>query len=195
MLQLEEKAVVIDYLPLGKSTDMTKQSIAQLLGMSYFTLLEATLKPASSLSIGEVVNVGKENRDKVEHIKGRITYDQLTTGAKNELKTAIRIVIMSREPDFVNFYNKSGAITMRVNQLALLPGIGKKHLEAIINERERKPFESMADITKRVSLLPDPANLLVQRIEQELHGDEQHYLFVRPPSHAMDQPYGSFGRY
>src|SRR3989344_596510 len=146
MLQLEEKAVVIDYLPLGKSTDMTKQPIAQLLGMSYFTLLEASLKPDSSLSISEVVNVGKENRDKVEHIKGRITHDQLTTGAKNELKTAIRIVVMSREADFVNFYNKSGAITMRVNQLTLLPGIGKKHLEAIIQERDRKPFESMAEI-------------------------------------------------
>ena len=192
MLQLEEKAVVIDYLPLGKSTDMTKQPIAQLLGMSYFTLLEATLKPESSLSIGEIVNVGKENRDKVEHIKGRITYDQLTTGAKNELKTAIKIVVMSREADFVNFYNKSGAITMRVNQLALLPGIGKKHLQVIIDERERKPFESMAEIAKRVSLLPDPANLLVLRIEQELHGNEQHYLFVRPPSHAMEQPFGRY---
>lgn len=194
-MQLEEKAVVIDYLPFGKSTDMTKQPIAQLLGMSYFTLLEATLKPESSLSIGEIVNVGKENRDKVEHIKGRITYDQLTTGAKNELKTAIKIVVMSRESEFVNFYNKSGAITMRVNQLTLLPGIGKKHLQVIIEERERKPFESMTEIAKRVSLLPDPANLLVLRIEQELHGDEKHYLFVRPPSHAMEQPYGSFSRY
>ncbi|VVC03457.1 Uncharacterised protein [Candidatus Burarchaeum australiense] len=186
MLQLEEKAVVIDYLPLGKSTDMTKQPLAQLLGTSYFTLLEATPKPETSLSIAETVNVGKDNRDKVDHIKGRISYDQLTTGAKNELKNAIKIIIMSRESDFVNFYNKSGAITMRVNQLTLLPGIGKKHLEAIIAERERKQFETMADIAKRVSLLPDPANLLVLRIEQELRGNENHYLFVRPPSQARE---------
>lgn len=189
MLQLEERAVVIDYLPLGKSTDMTKQPIAQLLGMSYFTLLEATLKPETSLSIDEVVNVGKENRDKVDHIKGRIGYEQLTTGAKNELKAAIKIIITSREAEFVNFYNKSGAITMRVNQLTLLPGIGKKHLEAILVERERKLFESMAEIAKRVSLLPDPINLLALRIEQELHGNEKHYLFVRPPSQAMESHY------
>ena len=48
-MQLEEIATVIDYLPLGKSTDMTKQPIAQLLGNSYFTLLEATLKPEKAL--------------------------------------------------------------------------------------------------------------------------------------------------
>ena len=93
---------------------------------------------------------------------------------------------MTREADFVNFYNKSGAITMRVNQLTLLPGVGKKHLQAIMQEREKKPFESMAEIAKRVSLLPDPANLLVLRIEQELQGNEKHYLFVRPPSHATE---------
>ena len=187
MLQLEETAVVIDYLPLGKSTDMTKQPIVQLLGTSYFTLLEATLKPDKTLSLGEMVNVGKENRDKIDHIKGRMMYEQLTTSAKNELKTAIKSIIMLHESDFVNFFNKSGAITMRVNQLTLLPGVGKKHLRAIMDEREKKLFESMAEIAKRVSLLPDPANLLVLRIEQELRGNEKHYLFVRPPSHAMER--------
>ena len=185
-MQLEEIATVIDYLPLGKSTDMTKQPIAQLLGNSYFTLLEATLKPEKALSIGEAVNVGKENRDKVDHIKGRITYEQLTTSSRNELRNAIRAIIMTREADFVNFYNKSGAITMRVNQLTLLPGVGKKHLQAIMQEREKKPFDSMDEIAKRVALLPDPANLLVLRIEQELQGNEKHYLFVRPPSHATE---------
>src|SRR3989344_455985 len=103
VLQLEKIATVIDYLPLGKSTDMTKQPIAQLLGNSYFTLLEATLKPEKALSIGEAVNVGKENRDKVDHIKGRITYEQLTTSSRNELRNAIRAIIMTREADFVNF--------------------------------------------------------------------------------------------
>ncbi|RLG20223.1 DUF655 domain-containing protein [Candidatus Micrarchaeota archaeon] len=187
MLQLEETATVIDYLPLGKSTDMTKQPIVQLLGNKYFTLLEATLKPDKTTAVGEVVNVGKENRDKIDHIKGRINYSQLTTSAKNELKNAIHSIIMKREMEFVNFFNRSGAITMRINQLNLLPGVGKKHLTAIMSEREKKPFESMTDIAKRVSLLPDPANLLVQRIEQELRGGEKHYLFVRPPSHSMER--------
>jgi len=186
-LQLEETAAVIDYLPLGKSTDMTKQPIVQLLGTKYFTLLEATLKPETTVLLGEIVNVGKENRDKVDHIKGRITYDRLTTSSRNELKTAIQAIVMSRETDFVSFFNKSGAITMRVNQLTLLPGVGKKHLKAIMYERDRKLFESMSDIAKRVTLLPDPANLLAQRIEQELHGNEKHYLFVRPPSQTMER--------
>jgi len=189
MMQLEEHAVVIDYMPLGKATDATRKPTVQLLGTLYFTVLEASVKPEAQLTIGEKVYVGKENRDKIDHIKGRITYDMLTTGAKNELKNAIRQIIMSREQEFVNFFNKSGALTMRVNVLSLLPGIGKKHMTDIMAARETKPFESMADIAKRVALLPDPASLLVMRIEQELEGNEKHYLFVRPPSQYMEQHY------
>jgi putative nucleotide binding protein len=187
MMQLEEYAVVIDYMPLGKATDAGRGPMCQLLGTSYFTILEATVKPEAKMSIGEKVYVGKDAREKIDHIKGRITYDQLTTGARNELKNAIRATIMVREAEFVNFFNKSGALTMRVNSLALLPGIGKKHMTDIMAEREKKPFESMADIAKRVALLPDPAHLIIQRIEKELEGNEKHYLFARPPPNPDEQ--------
>jgi len=190
MTTLEENAVVLDFLPVGKSTDMTKEPLAQLLGESYFTLLEAVPKPGISLALGERVYVGKDNRDKVDHIKGRILYDQLTNASRNELKNAISQIIKMREADFVGFFNRSGAITMRLNQLELLPGIGKKHMQDILSEREKKPFESLADMGKRVSLLPDPVHLIEMRIEQELHGNEKYYLFARPPPQPHEYGHG-----
>lgn len=193
MTTLEEHAVVLDFLPVGKSTDMTKEPLAQLLGESYFTLLEATPKPGISLALGERVYVGKDNRDKVDHIKGRILYSQLTNASRNELKNAIRQIIKMREADFVNFFNKCGAITMRLNQLELLPGVGKKHMQDILGERDRKPFESLADMGRRVPLLPDPAHLVQMRVEQELQGNEKYYLFARPPPQPHEYGHG-FGR-
>jgi putative nucleotide binding protein len=62
-----------------------------------------------------------------------------------------------------------------------LPGIGKKHLQEILEKRAEKPFESFKDMQTRVSLLPDPVNLISLRIKEELGGDTKNYLFARPP--------------
>ena len=70
---------------------------------------------------------------------------------------------------------------MRLHQMELIHGIGKKHLAQILEQREIKPFESFADLKARVSLLPDPVQILSGRIVQELEGNAQNFLFVRPP--------------
>jgi len=72
-------------------------------------------------------------------------------------------------------------VTIRLHQLELIPGVGKKHMRDIIAEREKKPFENFADISARVPLLPDPAMLIVQRIEEELRGESKYYILTRPP--------------
>ena len=62
--------------------------------------------------------------------------------------------------------------------MELLPGVGKKHMWQIIEERKDKPFESFADLKKRVKLLPDPEKSILRRILLELDGKEKHRLFV-----------------
>ncbi|MFN7088512.1 MAG: DUF655 domain-containing protein, partial [Candidatus Paceibacteria bacterium] len=42
---MEEYAWIIDYLPQGKAADLRKEPLVQMLGHSFFTLLEATVKP------------------------------------------------------------------------------------------------------------------------------------------------------
>jgi len=189
---MEDYAWVIEYLPLGHASQIKKEPVVQLMGTKFFTLLEATVKPDASIVVGKKVYVGKEGREEVDHIKGRITYTQLTNGAKDFLPNMIRKAIEERESDFINFLNKARPISIRVHTLDLLPGIGKKNMQAILKEREAKPFESIKDLHERVHSLSDPVGIFVQRILSELEGKEKYYLFTKPP---FQRPPGGRRRY
>jgi putative nucleotide binding protein len=65
-----------------------------------------------------------------------------------------------------------------MHQIELLPGVGKKHMWEILDERKEKPFENFEDIKKRVKLMPDPKKAIIKRILKELQGNEKHRLFV-----------------
>ncbi|MGC8871194.1 MAG: DUF655 domain-containing protein, partial [Brevinematia bacterium] len=118
---MEDYGIVIDYLPLGKITDIRREPVAYLVGERYFTLLEVIIKRNVDLKLHTRVYIGKElaQRKEVERIKGRVEYKDLTTGAKNELKTAIKTIIKTRENDFITFFNKCGSVTIRQHQLEL----------------------------------------------------------------------------
>ena len=175
---MEEYALVLDFLSEGKSADVRREPVAQAIGESHFTLLEVVPKPGTPISVGERIYIGKGEREKVDHIKGRISFFELTGGAKSELEHAVKLIIDSREADFVAFFNKSGPVTTRLHQLELLPGIGRKHLWAIITERKKSPFASFEDIKKRVPLLPHPEKLIVRRILGEMEDKDKYRIFV-----------------
>jgi putative nucleotide binding protein len=181
MNEREEYGFVLDFLPQGKSTDRERLAVAQIVGSKYFTLLEVIPKENVTLSLQQRVYIGKETRKEIEKIRGRISYNELTSAAKSELNSTLRKVIESREEDFIRFFNKCGSISIRLHQLELLPGIGKKHMRELLEQREEKPFESFGDLQKRVTLMPDPVHVLAMRISDELQGKSQHYIFVRPP--------------
>jgi len=178
---VEEYAWIIEYLPMGHASQIKKESVVQIVGERYFTLLEASVKPESSIVLGQKVYVGKGERKEVDHIKGRITYDKLTNSAREFLPTVIKKIVAEREEDFIRFINNARPISIRVHTLDLLPGIGKKNMEALMRERDEKPFESFADLKKRIPSLTDPVSLFVNRIVSELEGKEKQYLFVKPP--------------
>jgi putative nucleotide binding protein len=182
IMEMEEHARVIDYMPDGRSSDRMREPTAQLLGEKYFTLLEVSIKRGSNIILGQRLYIGKDERQEVEKIKRRIEFSELTATARNELPIVSKNIIHEREADFVGFFNKAGPISMRLHQIELLPGIGKKHLAEILAARQEKPFESFKDIQQRVTLLPDPASLIMTRITEEMQGASKHYLFVRPPA-------------
>lgn len=188
----EEKAIVLDYLAKGKSSAFKPEPLAQVLGTKFFTLLEVV--PKTELKVMEEVSIGKEQRDKIEFIKKRIAFKELTSNAVGEINKAIEKIIQEDRQKFLDFYNKSGAISIRMHQLELLPGLGKKHMLDILDERKKKPFESFQEIEKRVKLMPNPVQAIVKRILQELQEDDlKHYLFARPP--YQERPFEQRRRY
>ena len=181
----EEHAIILDFLPHGYPFDTRpmhkKSSIAQAIGKEHFILLELVPKKGVTLQPNEVVYMGEGKRDKIHHIVGKIPLEKLTQTAKGELEFIIKDLVRKNEKRFINFFNKATPINMRRHQLELLPGIGKKHMWQIIEEREKKPFESFKDIKTRVKLLPDPEKAIIKRILKELNNEDKYKLLVDSP--------------
>jgi len=177
-IKKDEWTIVLDFLAHGHYGMDRSQPVAQVLGENYFSLLEVIVRDDVKVKAGDKVYIGDSKRKEVKYIKGRIEIKDLTAAARDELENTINKLVTSNSKRFVDFFNNSGQITNRMHQLELLPGIGKKHLWAIINARKEKPFEDFHDIKKRVPLLPDPEKMIVKRIMEEIENKDKFRVFV-----------------
>lgn len=182
MMQKEEYAIILDFLPHGYAFDNTpsykKTAIAQALGKERLSLLEAVPKKDVNLQIHEEVYIGEGKRDQIHHVNGKLDPNKLTATAKAELELVVKEIVIKNESKYVEFFNKAQPLTTRMHILELLPGLGKKHMWEIIEERKVEPFKSFVDLKSRVKLLPDPVKIVVKRVLSELQGDEKYNLFV-----------------
>jgi putative nucleotide binding protein len=178
----EELAYVLDYLPHGKPgaarTTFHGSALIQMIGENYFTLLEAVPRRNVTLNIRERIYVGKKDRTKIEHILGRIGYEELTSASKAELQAVIEVIIKLKPSQFIDFFNKSQPVTPRMHSLELLPGIGKRLMWQIIEQREKAQFTDFEDIQTRINI-SDPVKLLTRRVIEELSQEEKYLLFIR----------------
>jgi putative nucleotide binding protein len=180
----EDYAYVLEYLPYGHPLDSRptyqRESLVQVVGDEHLTLLECVPKPGSAFQPREHVYIGKEARTKVAHIRRRITYEDLTVNARAELPFVLDEVVKAKEPRFIAFLNEAGPLNVRMHQLELLPGVGKKTMWMLLEERKKGPFQSFEDISKRVKI-SNPRKIIADRILEELRGGERYLLFVRGP--------------
>ncbi|MEM2138647.1 MAG: DUF655 domain-containing protein [Candidatus Woesearchaeota archaeon] len=178
----EEKAIVLDFLPHGYPLDNTpsfkKTAIVQAIGINNFTLLELVPKKDVSLNIHQEIYIGEGKRDLIHHINGKLNPDKLTATARAEIEFVINDLVLKNEKRFIDFINKSQPISTRMHVLELLPGLGKKHMWEIIEQRQEKPFESFQDLKNRIKLIPEPQKMFAKRILTEILGNEKYNLFV-----------------
>jgi putative nucleotide binding protein len=177
-IKKDEWTIVLDFLSHGHYSMERSQPVAQVLGEDFFSLLEIIIRDGITLRAGDRVYIGDAKRKEVKYIKGRIEIKDLTVAAREELESTIDKIVRKAPQKFIDFFNNSGQITNRMHQLELLPGIGKKHLWAIIEARKEKPFSSFEDIKKRVPLLPDPEKMVVRRIMEEIENKDKFRVFV-----------------
>ncbi|WP_049899735.1 DUF655 domain-containing protein [Halococcus agarilyticus] len=175
----EPRAVVLDLLPNGRPDDdrpaHRKPPLAYALGESQFRLRELTLAEDADISIGDRIQFDGEG---VESSR-EVAYEDLSNAARSELEYAAEEIIDRDEARFVDFYNDAQPITLRLHQLNLLPGIGKKLRNSILDERKREPFDGFDDLEERVAGLHRPKEILVERLIEELRDDDLKYrIFV-----------------
>ncbi len=175
----EEYAIILEYLPNGYPLEKKTMPLAQAIGENNLSLLELVPRRGETLEIGERVYIGEGKRDKVYYILGRLHREKLTEQAKTQLQTFVEKVVKEREQEFVEFFNKAEAINKRIHQIELLPGIGKKHMQEILDKRKENGFASFEDMKQRIQNLPDPEKAVEKRIIQELTNMERYNLFVR----------------
>lgn len=111
----EEYAYVLDFLQYGRPVADKSRHLAlptvQVIGETYFTLLEAEVRSGAPVSLHERVYIGKDRREKINRIMGRIGYNDLTANAKAEVLSVLEELIGNQEQRFVAFFNNSQAIT------------------------------------------------------------------------------------
>jgi len=181
----EEIARILDYLPYGRTPDSRsyqKQPLVQSVGETNFVLMEMTPKEGVVPTAGTRVYIGSGSRDTIDHVNRRIEYPELSNSARLELTFQIQSIVLENEARFVRYFNEAGPITTRMHALELLPGIGKKLMWAILNERKKGPFKSFADLTERVKGLHNPEKLITKRVEDELMDEKIKYrVFTTAP--------------
>lgn len=175
----EDYAIVLDYLPYGYPLEKKMMPLAQAIGLNNFTLLQLVPRRGIKLELKEKVYIGEGKREKIYYILGRLPREKLTETSKLNLQEFVSKTIEEQEKRFVNFFNNSEAINTRLHQIELLPGFGKKHMKAILEERQIKEFQNFEDLKKRIPNLPDPKKAVEKRLMQELENVERHNLFIR----------------
>ncbi len=171
-------AAVLDVLPHGRSDDdrpqHQKEPLAYALGLDEFTVYELTLDDGDDIAFGDRIDLTEFGR------VTQVAFEDLPSGARSELEYAVEEIVEADHDRFVDFYNDAQPITLRLHQLNLLPGIGKKLRNSILDERKREPFAGFDDLEDRVSGLHNPKEVLIERILEELREDDLKYrLFVR----------------
>ncbi len=181
---MESYARILDYLPNGRQTErgFHREPLALALGEDELKLLEIVPKPGAPLATGQRIPLvpGPGVAVPIDHVRRRLAYDELTVTARTELTNALEAVVRESPARYLRVFNDAPAVSRRFHLLELLPGIGKKTMQQIVDERRRAPFASFADLESRLHL-KSPERLVVARIEQELSGaDDKYRLFVAP---------------
>lgn len=176
----EEYAVVLDHLPYGRPDDdrpqHQKPEVAYAVGEKRFDLFELTLAEDADVTIGDRLVVIPEADSTVVRRYREVDYDDLSRGAEQELEYVVEEIIERHPERFLDYFNDAQPLTLRLHQLNVLPGIGEKLRNDILDSRKYDgPFESFDELEERISGLHDPKSTVVERVLEELSADEVKY--------------------
>jgi len=176
----EEFAYVLDFLPRGKSVVIKGREgpVVQAIGEERLTLLELLAMENQGFDVGDKVKIGKEGREKIISVLGKLTFEELTSESKGALPAVVENLVKANEAKYVAYFNELQPLTPRLHGLELIPGIGKTFMREIISIREKQPFVSFEDIQNRVGLR-EPSKMVAKRIVEELSGGSRISLFVK----------------
>ncbi|HOD89521.1 MAG TPA: DUF655 domain-containing protein [archaeon] len=157
----------------SKQINGKPSNIIQCVNTTNFILLEV---------VSDIPKQPQEIIDTEGLIARRISYNMLSEKAKPELEKAIEFIVRNKPDRFINFFNTAKPLGARRHQLDLLPMIGKKHRDAILEYiKKNGKIKSFEDLEK-IEMLPDPVKVICTRILDEIKQDPdiKYNFFVLP---------------
>ena len=181
---MEEYAYILDWLPTGATGGNfgKREPLIYAVGDEEFKLFELVPKAGAQVEIGTRTYIGKDTadvkRDVVDHVKRRIGFNDLTNNAQTELEYAVDAIVEANQTRFIRFFNEAEGISLRKHMLEELPGLGKKSMNAILEERKKGNFKDFADLSERTGI-KTPEKFITDRIVLEISDpDRKRYIFV-----------------
>lgn len=187
---MEDYVYILDFLPNGRPDAPPARREPTLMGVGeqQFTLFDLAPKSGVSFTVGDRAYVGKdaEQRSIVQKIRSRIKYEDLTPSAHGELPYIIDDIIANDPERFLKFFDTAPPISVRFHSLELLPGVGKKSVEAIVQQQKAGKFTSFEDLAERAHM-QHPEHVVRDRILKELTDPSEKYrIFTRPPQQERE---------
>ena len=180
---MEDYAYVLDVLTEGRPDSkrrFRREPVVYGLGIEEFKIFDMKPIPGAAINIGDKCYIGKETeeRTQVDHVRARVNYKELTHTAQSELSFVLDEIVSTDESGkFIAFYNNAPPISRRYHALELLPGLGKKTMNLIVQNR---PYENFKEMEAKIPNFRGPEKYISQRIENEIKESDQKYrLFVR----------------
>ncbi|MCL5420621.1 MAG: DUF655 domain-containing protein [Candidatus Parvarchaeota archaeon] len=173
----DEYAYVLEYLPFGLPDSKDRKAEAIILTDSLGLLLVA-LKKDVAVEAGAKVYIGENKREEVHHIIQRTTPDKLNGNGMQMLTEKINSIVTENEEKYIGIINKLGSVNVRLHSLSLIPGVGKKMVQKILDERNKGEFKSYSDFDERVGFASGIARSIAERIEEELENRDKYKIFT-----------------
>src|SRR2546422_8837095 len=131
----EEYAYILDFSPRGKSVVIKGREgpIVQAIGEERLTLLELLAVENQNFEPGERVKIGKEGREKIVSVLGKLSFEELTPESKSSLLSVDERIVKSNELKKVEYLNELQPLTQRMYSLDLIPGIGQTFMNQIVD--------------------------------------------------------------
>ena len=179
---MEDYAYVLDVLTEGRPDSkrrFRREPVVYGLGIEEFKIFDMKPILGAPINIGDRCYIGKETeeRTQIDHVRARVNYKELTHTAQSELSFVLDEIVRENEEKFIQFFNHAGPISRRYHSLELIPGLGKKTMNLIVQNR---PYTGFREMEEKIPNFRNPEKYISQRIENEIKATDQKYrLFVK----------------
>lgn len=140
VIPMEEYVRVLDYLADGIPGNRgPREPLVYAVGEDEFRLFELVARPGVTIGFGARLYIGQDAqmRKEIDHVKRRIKFFDLTPTAQGEIEYAVEEIVRDKEEKYVRFFNKAEGLSLKKHTLEELPGLGKKTMLAILDERKK----------------------------------------------------------